>query len=195
LGCGGDALIPKHKVELLLRAVLPGFQHKRSVEMSFSVKREITPVLAFLVPVVVLVSIIALAATWGSALFWLFLPQTLFIYYIILGTPLIMAYYVDSDAIYIRGPFGRIILPKDQIRQVEIGEFKVKYRTLGIGTVGAVYGQFDTTPWGMVRLYGGIESGKGVVVSIRDQARVILTPTETTGFINHLRKLGFPVVE
>jgi hypothetical protein len=70
----------------------------------------------------------------------------------------------------------------------------VKYRALGIGTLGAVYGQFNTTPWGMVRLYGGIESGKGVIVSLRDQARVILTPTETAGFINQSRQLGFPVV-
>jgi hypothetical protein len=157
----------------------------------YAPKRSVEPWLALIIGLVVLAIGWVLLVSRGTPMFWILLPEVVLVGYALIGTPLLLAYQVTPEAIRIRGPLGWFTLRKEQVTTVQVVEYKIHSRSMGIATVGAVYGWFEVKPWGNIRVYAGSRSGAGVLIKLSDQSQILLNPSDPTSFQNNLPTLGY----
>lgn len=110
-----------------------------------------------------------------------------------LVAPLSTLYLARPEGLWVRWLLGWRAWPRAAIRGVGVREFRLMWRVMGLGVPGAAQGWFNERELGRVEAYVDQGSGLGVVLELADGHCVILTPADLEGFLDYLRRQGYPV--
>ncbi|WP_027894383.1 PH domain-containing protein [Calidithermus chliarophilus] len=127
----------------------------------------------------------------GKLLYW---ALVFLAFYLVFSLEFLLRYRIEPDRVLVRGLLGWFAFRLHDIARVEKASYKVRLRVAGISGPTLAFGRFNTDTHGLVRIYGRGGSGEGVILGLRDGAKVILTPEKQDDFIQLLREYNYPVV-
>lgn len=99
---------------------------------------------------------------------------------------LFLSYKLTSDGFVIKTAQGHKTIKKSDIKAVSVTEFKLGIRIFGTGAMAYYVGNFQVDPIGRMEVFTGHSNGTGVVLTLSEGPKVLLSPVDPRQFVNAL---------
>jgi hypothetical protein len=94
-----------------------------------------------------------------------------------------LGYQLSPEGITVHLATTRVFLPREEITSASVIHYRLRWRTFGTSAVRYHSGWFDVYPVGRARVAADRVAGEGVLLTLRNQERVLLTPPDPESFV------------
>jgi hypothetical protein len=94
-----------------------------------------------------------------------------------------LGFELSPEGITVHLATTRVFLPREEITSASVIRYRLRWRVFGTSTVRYHSGWFDVDPVGRARVYADRAAGEGVLLTLRNQERVLLTPPDPESFV------------
>jgi hypothetical protein len=102
---------------------------------------------------------------------------------VILVPQYMLGYELSDEGITVHLAMTRVFLPREEITSASVIRYRLGWRGPGTSVVRYHSGWFDVYPVGRARVYASRVAGEGVLLTLRNQERVLLTPPDPELFV------------
>jgi hypothetical protein len=125
-------------------------------------------------------------------LFFVYLTTIVPLFIVFLYAP--KSYTVNSENIIIKKKYDRIIIPKNEVKQILYltqTELAITHRKFASGGFFGYFGKFGTNKLGDVSIYAGSISSNLVLIEKTNGTKYVITPKEIEQFKTTMKSLSW----